>query len=336
MDDLETDLQKAVADLEDISDFSRAEWCDAIEDLSEELGYYQPLGSDFSAAFLDEKPRLLVCFDTYERATERTDLGYPHGMMLAAHHGWSTLTLIAHGPDPKNVWFRAPEITRYFDRLVDEGFFEDFDQVVFYGAGACGYAAAAYSVVAPGATVIAIAPQATLDGRLASWDHRFPATRRMDFTSRYGFAPNMVDGADRVFILYDPKIELDAIHAALFHQPHVSRVPCRLFGADPEFEMMEMGALAPILVAAMQGTLDQRRMTQALRMRREHLGYLRRLLGELAPDNRPMQTALLCRHVVKTRPGARRFRRALQTATSALEEKGVALPWEKETEGVDG
>jgi hypothetical protein len=50
------------------------------------------------------------------------------------------------------------------------GFFDDFDQVVFYGAGQCGYAAAAFSVATPGATVVAIQPQATLDPRVTEWD----------------------------------------------------------------------------------------------------------------------------------------------------------------------
>jgi hypothetical protein len=43
---------------------------------------------------------------------------------------------------------------------VDDGFFDEFEQVIFYGSGSSGYAAAAFSVAAPGATVIAVQPQA--------------------------------------------------------------------------------------------------------------------------------------------------------------------------------
>ncbi|WP_417263910.1 phosphoadenosine phosphosulfate reductase [Celeribacter sp.] len=326
MSEQETELQKAMKGIEDISDFPRDEWCEAIEGLSEELGYYEPLGEHHSVAFLDEKPRLLVTFESYERTTERTEKGYPIGMSLAGEHGWSSLTLISHGPDETGDWFRSKHIYRYFDRLVDEGFFEDFDQVVFYGAGACGYAAAAYSVVAPGATVIAVAPQATLNGRLASWDARFPKTRRMDFTTRYGFAPDMLEGAEKAYVLYDPKVEADAMHAALFNAPHITRVPCRLFGIDPEYEIMEINALAPILEAAMQSRLTQRVITQALRKRRSHMGYQRRLLAELAPSSRPYQTALFCRYVLRQRRNAPRFRRAYDLAMEVLEGEGKALP----------
>ncbi|MBW6418070.1 phosphoadenosine phosphosulfate reductase [Celeribacter sp. PS-C1] len=326
MSEQETELQKAMQGIEDISDFARDEWCEALEELSTDLGYYQTLGDHHSVAFLDEKPRLLVTFESYERTTERTRKGYPVGMSLAGKHGWSSLTLLSHGPDETGDWFRSKHIYGYFDRLVDEGFFEDFDQVVFYGAGACGYAAAAFSVVAPGATVITIAPQATLNGRLASWDSRFPKTRRMDFTTRYGFAPDMLEGAEKAYVLYDPKVEADAMHAALFNAPHISRVPCRLFGVDPEYEIMEIDALDPILEAAMESRLTQRVITQELRKRRTHQGYQRRLLAELAPKSRPYQTAFFCRYVLNQRRHAPRFRRALNIAMEALESEGKTLP----------
>lgn len=57
---------------------------------------------------------------------------------------WSSLSLISEG----DTWFRDPAVYRYFDRLVDDRFFEGFDEVLFFGAGPCGYAAAAFSVCA--------------------------------------------------------------------------------------------------------------------------------------------------------------------------------------------
>ena len=101
-------------------------------------------------------------------------------------------------------WFRDPAVFAYFDRLVDDGFFDEFERVIFYGAGPCGYAAAAYSVAAPGATVVAVQPQATLDPRMTEWDDRFVEMRRTSFTDRYGYAPDMLDAADQAFVLYDP------------------------------------------------------------------------------------------------------------------------------------
>ena len=60
-------------------------------------------------------------------------------------------------------WFRDPHVIRHFDRLIDDGFLDQFNDVIFCGCYAGGYAAAAYSVSYPMATVIAINPQATLN-----------------------------------------------------------------------------------------------------------------------------------------------------------------------------
>jgi hypothetical protein len=311
----------------DISDLPRAQWLETIEHIGEDVGYFEPLGADHCVMFSDEAPRLLVTFESFDSITERSENGLPLGYNFAKKHGWSHLSIIAHGNDPTSLWFRVHNIYGYFDRLVDEGFFEDFDQVVFYGAGHSGYAACAYSVASPGATVIAIAPQATLDARLASWDKRFPNMRRMDFSTRYGFAPHMIDAADHAMILYDPHIDPDAMHAALFKNCHTSLRPVRNFGADPEFEMLEMGAIEPLLIAAMNGVLTQRVVTQALRNRRHHAGYQRRLLTEVTAQNHPLLTTLLCAHVLKTRK-ARPFESALDVAQKSMQEQGMTIPFD--------
>ena len=88
--------------------------------------------------------------------------------------GWSHLCLLSHG----DTWFRDNRVYGYFDRLIDDGFFDEFEQVIFYGAGACGYAAAAFSVAAPGAKRGDARPQATLDPRVAEWDDRYLHMRR--------------------------------------------------------------------------------------------------------------------------------------------------------------
>jgi hypothetical protein len=48
-------------------------------------------------------------------------------------------------------------------------FFDDFDRVLFYGGGAAGCAAVAFSVAALDALVLVIQPQATLCRRQADW-----------------------------------------------------------------------------------------------------------------------------------------------------------------------
>ncbi|MDG1103479.1 MAG: hypothetical protein P8N75_08935 [Ascidiaceihabitans sp.] len=117
--------------------------------------------------------------------------------------------------------FTIQMVYSYFDRLDDDGIFDDFDHVIFYGAGPCEYAAAAFSVAAPGATVVAIQPQATLDPQITEWDDRYVKMRRADFSSRYGYAPDMLDAAEQAYVIYDPCERLDAAHAAMFTRSNV-------------------------------------------------------------------------------------------------------------------
>ena len=65
--------------------------------------------------------------------------------------------------------------------------------------------------------------------------------RRLDFTSRYGYAPDMLDAAGKAFVLYDPMDRLDAMHAALFARPNVTLLRLRHMGAALQGALLRMG-----------------------------------------------------------------------------------------------
>lgn len=289
-----------------------ADWDAALEDIAERRGYYDPLGADHLALFTDAGPELLVTFE--EAATIRARPGQsPLGWTLCPDRDWSRLVLVAR----RQSWFRDPEVYRYFDRLADDGFFDEFDRVVVHGAGHCGYAAAAFSVAAPGATLVLTAPQATLTPALAGWDRRFSGSRRLDFTSRYGYAPDMTEAAARAFLIHDPAIAEDAMHAALFHLAGAEVIRARHHGARLADNLEASGALAKIVTTAMVGRLDRLALARALRARRDLQPYLRGLLDRLEAADRPALIAALCRNVV-ARKRAPRFRQALRRAEAAL------------------
>jgi hypothetical protein len=207
----------------------------------------------------------------------------PAGYALARAQGWSFLCVIADG----ETWFRDPAVWAYFDRQLDDAFFEDFDRVLFYGAEMGGYAAAAYSVAAPGAAVVVVRPQATLEPDRAEWDGRFPQARKLDFTERYGYAPEMVEAAAKVFVIYDPDRTQDAMHAALFRQPHVTRLRCRHMGGRLEAGLMRLGLLDQVLRLAAEDRLDAPTFYRLYReARRAHLPYLLRLVSKLMGHQR--------------------------------------------------
>ncbi|MCF6316960.1 MAG: phosphoadenosine phosphosulfate reductase [Marinosulfonomonas sp.] len=307
-------------------DAQTREWLANLEDLGEERGYFEPLGLAHFAVLTDASPTLLVTFETIDTIIDDTEGALPLGFDLVSENGWSHLGIIANG----NTWFRDKSVYGYFDRLVDDGFFEDFDQVIFMGSGMCGYAAAAYSVVAPGCTVMVFNPLATLDPRVTEWDHRFGSMRRTSFTDRYGFAPDMIDAADQVFVFYDPEEEMDAMHAALFTRPHVTKLRCRHLGRHIMQDMIHMDILQPLLETAGDGGDIASHFHRLFRARHTYSPYLRRLLMRLDDDDRSMLSGLLCRNVVG-RMKAPRFRRRLNAIESQLAESGRSLPRQRKT-----
>lgn len=301
-------------------ELSDALWLGRLDDIGEDAGFFESLGPAHVAFFSDEAPTLLVTFETAAAIRARPGQ-IPLGYDIARAQGWSCLCIIAL----EDSWFRHPAVYGFFDRQVDDAFFEDFDRVLFWGAGMCGYAAAAYSVAAPGATVFLAAPQASLSPRITGWDHRFPAARRLSFTDRYGFAPDMVEGAGPVYICYDPEMREDAMHAALFARPFVTHLPCRNLGADPARALAEMGILRPLIEAGCNGNLSRRLFFRLYRARRRYGPYLRNLVSALDRRGRKMLIGLLCRNVA-ARLNAPRFQRRYQEIEAEFAAAGHALP----------
>lgn len=298
-----------------------AEWKRRLIEIGRSSGGYRDLGLRHFAVLIDRGPTLIVTFETVQGIRSLTEPATPLGFDLVKRHGWSHLCFVSDG----DTWFRDQAIHQYFDRLADHGFFDEYDSVLFYGAGPCGYAAAAYSVAAPGATVVAIQPQATLDPRLAEWDPRFVEMRRISFTDRYGYAPDMLDAAEQAFVLYDPRQEYDAMHAALFQRPNVTRLRLPFLGAALQTQLMEMGILSTLLQQAGDGYLTPQSFYRLYRARRDNASYLRALMGKLDADDRPYLNTLLCRNVIQ-RMHAPRFRRRLDMLEQQAEAGDFVLP----------
>jgi hypothetical protein len=290
----------------------RDEWLNSVADIVDEDGYVQRLGDRHFSTFLEDTRTLLVTFETLQGIEALSDKSHPLGWEMVKHHRWSHLSVISDG----DTWFRDKAVFAYFDRLSDDGFFDDFDRVVFYGAGSCGYAAAAFSVAAPGADVLVVQPQATLDPEVAEWDTRFAGMRRVDFTDRYGYAPDMLDAAHHAYVVYDPYQPEDAMHAALFSKPNVTKLRVRHMGAALQTDLLNMGVLFDLLSLTREGRLDPVKFARSMRKRRGYLPYLRRLLIRLDQADRTHLMQCLCENVVR-RLNAPRFERKLDALQKA-------------------
>ena len=293
----------------------RASWLDLMSQIGEEEGFFQAIGTRHWAFFVDDSPTLLVSFETIEQARARPGQ-MPLAHDLAAAKGWSHLCLISDG----QTWYRDAAVYEHFDGLVDAAYFEDFDKVLFYGAGPQSYAACVFAVAAPGARVLALNPVATLDPAQARWDVRHRVDRRLDCTSRYGYAPDMVEGAAEVTLLYDPALSMDAMHAALFRSSFAKMIPARFGGADLEQTLTRLGVVHDVMIAAMDGTLSAGVFATLWRKRRDDGVYLRTLQTAVAGSGNRRREVWLCSNVA-TRLKSNRFRKRLADLTAKAELK---------------
>jgi len=297
-----------------LAGMKKSDWLAAVEELCDEDGYLEPIGKRHYAAFVEKSATLLVTFETLQGIPALSPLAQPFGWEMMLEHNWSSLCIASNG----DTWFRDKSVYGYFDRLIDDGFFDEFEQVIFYGAGPCGYAAAAFSVASPGARVLAVQPQATLDPRVTEWDDRFTDMRRTDFTSRYGYAPDMMDGADTGFVVYDPRQQLDAMHAALFTRPNTTKLRIRHMGDAIQTDLLEIEQLKPLLMAIADGSLDDLKFAKMMRARRDHRPYLRNVLDALDAQGRKTLALAMARNV-SSRMHAPRFDRRVAAADKDAE-----------------
>ena len=302
----------------EIDDLDRGTWISRVEDISEEFGSAEPVGFSHNAYFIDAGRTLLVTFESVAGIRKSNDDNAPLGWPFVQSKGWSSLTIMS---DAELDWFRAPAVYNYFDRMIDDGFFDDFDQILFYGAGAAGYAAAAFSVAAPEARVLAIQPMSTLDPDRSRWDRRFPEARRLDFTSRFGFAPMMVETASDVFIIHDPSVIEDAMHAHMFDGANTTHLASPYIGPYAERAFIAMDILPELIEQAMDGSLNAKRFATLWRARRTHMPYVRTLFHRLdASGEHPKLLARLCRQM--SAGGKRPF---FAKKLAELEAEGVTL-----------
>lgn len=256
---------------------TRADWLARMDQIGNMHGFFDRIGAHHRGLYVQEGDTLLVTFDEVGRIMKQGRDALPIGFDAVSKREWSYLSLMAEG----DSWFRDTALYRFFDRLVDEGFFESFDKVVFLGAGPmCGHAACAYSVAAPGSTVVALSPAATLNREDAPYELRFRKAWRKDFTSRYGFAPALLEAAQEAYIVYDPTELLDAAHAAQFRGGNVTRLRFRGAGRDLLSLMETHSTLDRFMKATGNGRMSALRFSQITRqLRQTNPDYLKRLLN---------------------------------------------------------
>lgn len=249
-------------------------WDEIAKGLAGEEGFYRAGPEGHSFLFMPRDPdTLVVTFDNLDITMNKRDDRRPWGYKFIENQGWSMLGVLAGGW----TWYRNPWVAEQFDELRDSGFFEQFKRVVFYGASMGGYAACAFSPAAPGADVVAISPQTTLDKSIVPWETRYKVAWARDFSGPYGDAAEVSKAARKVYILYDPYEPLDSGHVDRFTHDNVERLRAPLLGHRLGSSLHQMGILSPIILGALSGTLTGREYYQMLRTRKGFPRYQREL-----------------------------------------------------------
>jgi len=287
------------------------EWAGIARDLAGPGGFYRA-NPEHSFLFIPRDKTLVVTFDNLDIAMGKRDDRRPWGFAFIEKQGWSMLGVMANGW----TWYRDPWVAAEFDRLAAEGFFARFDRVVFYGASMGGYAACAFSAAAPGADVVAISPQSTLDKALVPWETRYSTAWGRDFSGPYGDAAAASAWARQVSILFDPYEPLDRGHAERFTGANVTFLRAPLLGHRLGSSLNQMGILGPTILAALEGRLAPSDFYQRLRARHTFPRYQRELFQRALDRGRPGLAERVGRWALR-HDDSRFFRQALRSLPTA-------------------
>lgn len=289
---------------------------DGLVRLGEQEGFYRRLGDKHSALFSQRGDTLVVTFENLDHVFDQTADRLPWGYAFTKSKNWSLLGLMAH----EWSWYRDDAVLKFFQELAASGFFDQFKRVIFYGASMGAYAACAFSSAVPGADVVAISPQATLDREIASWETRYHKAWRRDFSGPFGYAPDEVATARRVVLFYDPAAPLDAMHAALFRGDNIQKIRCRHMGHRIMSLWVAMGVLKPVVEEVMQDDIDVVALYRLMRARHDTPRYQKEMLERLQKAGRDALVVRWCEAVLSRRRGPK-FRAALRDAQRRIARK---------------
>ncbi|MGV6839701.1 MAG: hypothetical protein ACWA40_05860 [Planktomarina sp.] len=258
--------------------------------------FFKALGPDHKAVYIRGNSTLVVTFESEDDIQTGANR-MPWGLEFIASEGRSFLGIMAHKP----TWYRSEDVFDFFDGLKQHDFFKQFERVVFYGASMGGYAAAAFSSSCPGAHVIAISPQATLDKQeTEGWEPRFRWIRNsVKFKGRYSNAVEQLEGAASATVFYDPFVVPDKAHALRFSGDHVRKIVCRHMTHDILESFTHIGIKNDLLAALIDGNVSELDIYKALRARTRAPSFQSRFLKYLTVHRRMKHAARYAAAVVK-------------------------------------
>jgi len=230
---------------------SLPEWFAEIHTGGDRQGFYTRLEHHAVMCIRRDPARLVVTFDNLSNVNDLSPAREPWAYRFVRENGASHLSVMARRKD----WYRCPQLIACLERLSEDGLFAEFGQVWLTGTSMGGFAALAFSSLAPGATVISFNPQTTLDQALVPWEERFGMGRARDWSLPHSDAAFEIDEAERVFVLYDPFFTPDRRHVERLEGDNVTLLKTWCSGHFSPVFLRRANLLKPVMQHALDGTL---------------------------------------------------------------------------------
>jgi hypothetical protein len=221
-------------------------------------------------------------------------------------------------------WFQNDAIPELFAELENNGFFEQYDQVVFYGADTGGYAATVCSVAATGSRVLAVQPRLTFASRIAELKARYAWMQRSGSKNRISPAPEIDDTASQCVVISDPELEVDENWKEMFWDSGTLKFCVRHLGYDIEATLIRMGFVVRAMSKMQSAALTRLDLGRLWRGRRTERRYLLGLLRRLVADHQDRLLIVYCNYVLEHKMGGPRFRKARNAAQDRIENRSGA------------
>jgi hypothetical protein len=218
-------------------------WLDALRPGGEGSGFLEKNLRHSLMLIRRPSTRLLVTFDNLSNVGDAQVMREPWAFRFAQDNGLSHLGVMAHVGD----WYRDAGLIARMTRLRDEGVFDGYDRVVFAGVSMGGYGALAFASLVPGAHVIAINPQTTLDPDLVPWETRYETGRRQDWTLPLSDTATLTHGLGRVNLFFDPYHALDQRHIDRLDGDNLRIFKCRYSSHKTAVFLRKIDALKPVM-----------------------------------------------------------------------------------------
>jgi len=269
-----------------------------------------------AAMYYPRGDTLIVTFDNM-KSRDQTPPCYPWGHAFVEALKCSHLGIAMCR---RNDWFRHRDLTAFFDDLAAQGFFNQFRDVVFYGSSMGGFGALTYCAYAPGARVVAFAPQSSLDPKLVPWETRFLNGReRGNWRLPNSDAAQAAITAREVRVFADPYDPLDRSHIQRLYPGNLTWYKCPSLGHAPAQMLKHAGLTAQALVPALVGDLSATRFHQIQRQARLTTPGIARLVMTRALERGHPDLVLRAADWAEARFPAHNFHRFRDKALALLE-----------------